>query len=120
METLSIILVALLAIEHLYILILQMFLWEKSRTQKVFGIKKEDVKKTKMMAANQGLYNGFLSAGLCWGLLHPDSAMGYQIQMYFVFCILLAAVYGAFTVKKSILLVQGLPALFAFIILMLV
>ena len=120
METLSIILVTLVAVEHLYILILEMFLWEKPRTQKVFGIKKEDIEATKVMAANQGLYNGFLSAGLLWGLLHPDSVIGSQIQIFFVLCVIVAALYGAFTVKKSILLVQGLPALLACTALMLV
>ena len=97
-----------------------MFLWEKPRTQNVFGIKKEDIEATKVMAANQGLYNGFLSAGLLWGLLHPDSLIGSQIQIFFVLCVIVAAFYGAFTVKKSILLVQGLPALLACTTLMLV
>lgn len=113
MEILSIILVALVAVEHLYILALEMFLWEKPRTQKIFGIKKEDLEVTKVMAANQGLYNGFLSVGLIWGLVYPSTLVGNQIQVFFLLCVIVAALYGALTVKKSILVVQGFPALLA-------
>ena len=117
MDTLAIVLVALVAIEHIYILILEMFLWTKPRTLKVFGITAELAEKTKAMAANQGLYNGFLAAGLFWGLLHSNLAFGLQLQIFFLLCVIIAAIYGAFTVKKSILLVQGLPALLALIVL---
>jgi putative membrane protein len=113
MEYVAISLVALVALEHVYILILEMFLWTRPRTQKIFGIKKGEGEVTKILAANQGLYNGFLSAGLIWGLVHPNAVMGHQIQLFFVSCVLVAAVYGSLTVKKSILLVQGLPALLA-------
>jgi putative membrane protein len=105
--------VALVAIEHIYILILEMFLWTKPRTLKIFGIKKEDAEKTKSLAANQGLYNGFLSAGLIWGLLHPNIIVGIQVQTFFLSCVLVAAIYGGITVKKTIIIVQGLPALLA-------
>lgn len=115
MEYVAIILVGLVALEHLYILILEMFLWTRPRTRKIFGIKKEEVEITKVFAANQGLYNGFLSAGLFWGLLHPNNSFGFQIQLFFVACVLVAAIYGSFTVKKSILTVQGLPAFLALI-----
>ena len=120
MEYLSIILIALVAIEHIYILVLEMFLWERARTQQVFGIKKEDVETTKVFAANQGLYNGFLAAGLIWGLLHPSAVMGSQINLFFLSCVLVAALYGGMTVKKSILIVQGVPALLALVSLFLV
>jgi putative membrane protein len=113
MEYVSTILVALVAIEHAYILVLEMFLWEKNRTRKIFGLKKEDVKTTKIFAANQGLYNGFLSAGLIWGLVHPNVLTGTEIQLFFLSCVLIAALFGGFTVKKTIILVQGLPALLA-------
>lgn len=113
MEYVSIILVAFVAVEHVYILVLEMFLWTKPRTQKIFGIKKGDAETTKVLAANQGLYNGFLSAGLIWGLIHPDVLIGVQIQLFFLSCVLIAALYGGLTAKKSILVVQGLPALLA-------
>ena len=113
MEYLSMFLVALVAIEHIYILVLEMFLWTKPRTQKIFGIKKGEAEITKVLAANQGLYNGFLSAGLIWGLLHPSAQMGVQVQTFFLLCVLVAALYGGFTAKKSIIIVQGVPALLA-------
>lgn len=113
MEYLSTIFVTLVAIEHIYILILEMFLWTKPRTLRIFGIAKEDAETTKVLAANQGLYNGFLSVGLIWGLLYPDNVIGAQIQMFFLTCVLIAAFYGGLTVKKSIVIVQGFPALVA-------
>ena len=113
MEILAKVLVALVAIEHLYILVLEMFLWTKPRTRKVFGLSEELAQKTTAMAANQGLYNGFLAAGLLWGLLHSNLAFGFQLQFFFLTCVIIAAIYGSLTVKKSILLVQGLPAILA-------
>ena len=115
MQYLPIILVLLVAVEHMYILVLEMFLWTRQRTLKVFGITKEEAEATKVMAANQGLYNGFLSAGLFWGLLHPQAQTGEQVQIFFLSCVVTAAIYGGLTVKKSILIVQGLPAIFAII-----
>ena len=119
MEILAKVLVALVAIEHIYILVLEMFLWTKPRTLKVFGLTAEHAEKTKAMAANQGLYNGFLAAGLIWGLIHSISEFGFQIQVFFLLCVIVAAIYGALTVKKTILFVQGLPALLALIVLVL-
>lgn len=117
MDTLAIVLVGLVAIEHIYILILEMFLWTKPRTRKVFGLTAEFAKETKDMAANQGLYNGFLAAGLIWGLFHSNPEFGFQLQVFFLLCVIVAAIYGSFTVKKSILLIQGLPALLALLVL---
>lgn len=114
MHYLSIFLVSLVALEHVYIMVMEMFLWTKPRTLKVFGIDKAFAEKTKSLAANQGLYNGFLAAGLVFGLLHPNAEFGEQIQIFFLVCVLVAAIFGGVTVKKSILVVQGLPALFAF------
>lgn len=108
-------LTALVAIEHVYILILEMFMWTTPRARKAFGTEMAFAEATKALAANQGLYNGFLAAGLFWGLIHPDAAMGQQLQLFFLGCVLLAAVYGGVTAKRSILLVQGLPALLAMI-----
>ena len=107
-------LVCLVALEHIYILIMEMFLWTKPRTLKVFGLTREFAEATTVLAANQGLYNGFLAAGLLWGVLHPNSYFGLQISAFFLSCVLIAAMYGAATVKTSILIIQGLPALFAF------
>lgn len=115
MHYIPIILVLLVALEHIYILVLEMFLWHKPRTLKIFGIRKEEGQLLKVMAANQGLYNGFLAAGLLWGVLHPNEIFGQQIQIFFLSCVIVAAVYGGSTVKKSILLVQGGPALLAFL-----
>jgi putative membrane protein len=113
MLILSIILVSLVTIEHVYILIMEMFLWTKPRTLKVFGLEQEFAEQTKSMAANQGLYNGFLAAGLAFGLLHTNNEFGLQLQMFFLTCVLIAAVYGGLTVKRSILFVQGVPAFLA-------
>ncbi|MBE0337306.1 DUF1304 domain-containing protein [Paenibacillus sp. 23TSA30-6] len=115
MSLISSILVGIVALEHVYILILEMFLWTTPRAIRTFGTSKELAGVTKPLAANQGLYNGFLAAGLVWGLLYPDTAVGQQIQLFFVICVLVAAIYGALTANKSILLKQGLPALLALI-----
>jgi len=111
MAILSLILVGLVALEHIYILALEMFLWTTPRARRVFGTTPEFAQDSRVLAANQGLYNGFLAAGLIWGLLHPDAQFGMQIQLFFLLCVLIAAIYGGLTAKRSILLVQGGPAL---------
>lgn len=113
MLTASLILVAIVAIEHLYILVLEMFLWTRPAALRTFNLSPSFAEQTKGLAANQGLYNGFLAAGLIWGLLHPDDAFGRQLQLFFLICVLVAAVFGAATANKSILLKQGLPAALA-------
>lgn len=118
MTLVATLLVAIVAIEHLYILYLEMFAWTKPSTMKTFGINKEDAETTKVLAANQGLYNGFLAAGLFWGLLHPTAAVGWQIQLFFVLCVVVAAIYGGLTANRRILMTQGLPALLALIALL--
>lgn len=112
MELVAIGLVGFVALEHIYILILEVFFWTSPRA---FGMTQDFAKKTTVLAANQGLYNGFLAFGLLWGLLHPNEIFGEQIQVFFLACVLVAAIYGAFTAKKSILIVQGLPAFLAFV-----
>jgi putative membrane protein len=82
---------------------------------RTFGTSKELAEASKSLAANQGLYNGFLAAGLVWGLFYPEPVIGRQIQLFFVICVVVAAVYGALTANKSILLKQGLPAILALI-----
>lgn len=108
-------LVLLVAIEHIYILVLEMFLWTKPKGMKTFGTTPEEAETTKVLAANQGLYNGFLAAGLFWGLIHSNPEFAFQIQVFFLACVMVAAAYGGATAKKSILIVQGLPATLAMI-----
>jgi putative membrane protein len=102
------IVVALVALLHLYFLVLEMFLWDKPAGLKAFRLTPEQAASTKVLAANQGLYNGFLAAGLIWGL--SLGGAGAHIQVFFLGCVLVAGVYGAATVGKKILFVQALPA----------
>jgi putative membrane protein len=113
LTVLSMILVGLVAVEHVYILYLEMFAWTSPRGLRSFGITPDFARASKALAANQGLYNGFLAAGLVWGLVHPAAAMGRQIQLFFLVCVLVAGIYGGLTAKRSILWVQGGPALLA-------
>ena len=113
MQSFSVYLVAFVAIEHLCFLYLEMFMWTRPLGRRVFGLSKGDAQTTRTLALNQGLYNGFLSAGLVWGLLHSNAIFGLQIQQFFLFCVLVAAIVGGLTVKRSILLMQGLPAMLA-------
>ncbi|URN96445.1 MAG: DUF1304 domain-containing protein [Candidatus Pristimantibacillus lignocellulolyticus] len=113
MSVISFILVAIVAIEHVYILILEMFLWTKPRAMRAFGTTEQFAEQTKSLAANQGLYNGFLAAGLIWGLLHPNSSFGSQVQLFCLVCVLIAAIYGGLIARRSIIVMQGLPALIA-------
>ena len=115
MAIISKILAALVALEHVYILYLEMFLWTKPAGLKAFGMTKEIADSSKVLAANQGLYNGFLAAGLFWGVLHPDASIGHQIQLFFLACVVVAGVCGGLTAKRSILYIQALPALIALI-----
>ena len=107
------ILVALIAVLHIYILILEMFLWTKPLGLKVFRQSLEKAEIQRILAANQGLYNGFLSAGLIWGLIHPDTFAGFQIQFFFLGCVFIAGIYGGLTFSKRIMYVQAVPAVIA-------
>ena len=109
------VLVGLVALEHVYILYLEMFAWTTPRVQRIFGTTPQIARDSKTLAANQGLYNGFLAAGLIWSLLHPAPDVGRQIGLFFLGCVLVAAIYGGLTAKRSILWVQGAPALLALI-----
>lgn len=111
MSTVAIVLTAFVALLHAYILYLEMFAWEEKRTRKVFGTTAEFAAMTKVLAANQGLYNGFLSAGLFWGLIAGKT----DVVVFFLLCVCVAAVYGARTVTKKILFTQGLPAFLALV-----
>lgn len=107
------VLVALVAALHVLFLILEMFLWDKPQGMKVFRNTPEKAEITKVLAANQGLYNGFLAAGLIWGLIHGNPAFAFQIKAFFLLCVIVAGAYGAATVSSRILLVQALPAVVA-------
>ena len=110
---LATIVVGAIALLHIYIMVLEMFLWTTPRARKAFGLTQDFATKTKALAANQGLYNGFLAAGLIWGLLHPDVWTGIQIQLFFLICVAVAGIYGALTAKISILFIQTFPAILA-------
>lgn len=110
MELIISFLILLVALEHVGFLYLEMFMWAKKPGINIFGHSKEEAEKSKVLAANQGLYNGFIAAGLIWGLFHTNSAFGSQIVLFFLICIIIAGIYGALTAKKSILYIQALPA----------
>jgi putative membrane protein len=103
------ILVLLVALLHAYFLVLEMFLWTKPTGRRVFGTDPEFAEQTKALAANQGLYNGFLVAGLVWGLVADRT----DVQVFFLLCVVVAGVYGAATVNRRILFVQAVPAVLA-------
>jgi putative membrane protein len=114
MTTIITILIAFVALEHFYFLVLEMFLWTKTKGIKTFGLKsKEFAEETKVLAANQGLYNGFLSAGLIWSLVIKDL----NVSMFFLSCVIIAGIYGAYSTKKiKLFYVQAIPAIFALIL----
>ena len=100
--------VALVALIHIYILVLEMFLWDKPSGLRAFGQTLQAASASKVLAANQGLYNGFLAAGLFWGLsLGPD---GTSVKVFFLSCVFIAGIYGAATANRKILFIQALPA----------
>lgn len=109
-------LVAVVAIEHIYILVLEMFLWTTPRGLAAFSMTPQQAEATKTLAANQGLYNGFLAAGLIVSLLIsiPDTA--YAFKFFFLTCVVVAGIYGGLTVGIRIILIQSLPALLALIL----
>ncbi len=98
----------LVALIHVYILVLEMFLWTTPKGRKAFGLTPEFAQATKVLAANQGLYNGFLAAGLIWGLLL--GSVGLPVKLFFLGCVAVAGVYGAATASRKILYIQALPA----------
>jgi putative membrane protein len=110
-------LVVLVALLHAYFLILEMVLWTRPMGLRTFGNTLQKAQDSAVLAANQGLYNGFLAAGLVWGLLHPDPAFGFQIKTFFLLCVIVAGLYGGYSVSRRIVMVQALPALVALILL---
>lgn len=100
--------VALMALLHVYILVLEMFLWTSKRGRRAFGTTVEFAEASKVLAANQGLYNGFLAAGLVWSLWL--GAEGHGVKLFFLGCILVAGLYGGLTATRKILFIQAIPA----------
>ncbi len=105
-------LTALVALLHLWFLVLEMFLWTKPSGRRAFGLTPEKAELTKSLAMNQGLYNGFLAAGLVWGLLAGADA-GYPVKVFFLGCVIIAGVFGAATASRKILWVQAVPGAIA-------
>jgi putative membrane protein len=109
--TLAVIVVALL---HLYFLALEMFFWDKPMGLRAFGLTPEFAAVSKSLAANQGLYNGFLAAGLLWGAMLGDG--GHAIKLFFLGCVVVAGLFGALTANRRILVIQALPGAIAFVL----
>ena len=107
MQTTANILTALIAALHVYILLLEMFMWDKPKGLRAFGMTPEFAASTKVLAANQGLYNGFLAAGLIWGLALGPA--GNAVKVFFLACVAVAGLYGGLTASRKILFIQALP-----------
>ena len=112
METVAEVLVGLVAVLHLYFLTLEMFLWKKPLGRKTFRLTPEMAEATATLAANQGLYNGFLAAGLIWGIVLGPTG-GFAVKLFFLVCVIVAGLFGAATVNRRILWVQAFPAVIA-------
>jgi putative membrane protein len=110
-STIANIVIAIIALMHVWFLILEMFLWDKPTGRRAFGLTPEFATQSKVLAANQGLYNGFLSAGLLWGLILGNGAEGMHVKIFFLSCVLVAGLYGGFTATRKVLWIQATPAL---------
>lgn len=109
------IVIGLVGLIHVWILVLEMFLWTSPTGRKAFGLKPDFAEATKVLAANQGLYNGFLAAGLFWGL--SLGTAGFGVKVFFLLCVLTAGLYGAATASRRILVIQAIPALLGLVLL---
>jgi len=118
MELLTNLLIGLIAALHLYFLWFEMFAWETTGRKIFRQLPKEMFPKTKVLAANQGLYNGFLVAGLIWSLVIEDQVWADNVALFFLTCVLVAGIFGAITASKKIFYVQGLPALIAIVLIL--
>lgn len=114
MKTIAAILVSLVALLHFGFLVMEMFLWTAPAIRENFGLTLEQAALTAPLAANQGLYNGFLAAGLIWGLLAKHESL--SIKAFFLTCAVIAGIYGSITVKPSILVIQAIPAAIALLV----
>ena len=113
MTVLANLVIAIVAVLHLGFLVLEMFLWNHPVGRKTLKMSKEVAESSATLAANQGLYNGFLAAGLVWGLISNE----FSVKLFFLICVLIAGIFGGFTAKRSILYIQALPALLGLILL---
>ncbi len=116
MSQAALVAVAIVALLHVYFMILEMFLWTKPAGMRAFGLTAERAESSKVLAANQGLYNGFLAAGLIWGIVEGGH-FGFHIMLFFLGCVILAGIFGGVTASRKILYVQALPALIALVLL---
>ena len=117
MKFIQMFLIALVAFEHIYFMILEMFYWTKPKGLKAFGLKKEYAESSKVLAANQGLYNGFLAAGLIWAILNKENFV--SLSIFFLTCVIIAGVYGAYSTKKiKLFYIQSVPAILALIMIL--
>jgi len=118
MKAIQILFVAMVAFEHIYFMILEMYYWDKPKGLKIFGMKLEEAKISKTLAKNQGLYNGFLAAGLIWAIVNKDYFE--QLAVFFLSCVVIAGVFGAFSTKNNKLFyVQALPAIIGLLLILL-
>ncbi len=120
MEILSKILITIVALEHIYILWIEMFAWTTTGKKMFRSIPKELFEPTKVFAANQGLYNGFLAAGLIWSLFIQNAEWSKNVAIFFLACVIIAGTYGAISAQKSIFYKQALPAIIALVLVLLV
>lgn len=120
MQVLSVVFVLLVALEHIYFLVLEMFLWTRPGTRKIFGTTAEQAETMKTLAANQGLYNGFLAAGLFYSLVAGAPEVAFQFKIFFLLCVIVAGLYGGATVSSRIVVVQAVPAVIALILTLIV
>ncbi len=119
MQTAALIVTGIVAALHIYFLVLEMFLWDKAPGSRAFGHTPEQAAATKTLAKNQGFYNGFLAAGLIWGMyeMSKEWHFGFHILIFFLNCVIIAGIFGAATASRKILFVQALPALIALVLL---
>ena len=113
MQIAATVFVVIVGLLHVYFLVLEMFLWTTKRGLKVFGMTPEQAAQTATLAKNQGLYNGFLAAGLFWSVIAKEAGMAFQLKLFFLGCVAVAGVYGAATASRRILFVQTVPAVIA-------
>lgn len=119
MKLLQLFFIALVAFEHIYFMILELFFWDKPRGLKAFGLKLEDAKVSKTLAQNQGLYNGFLAAGLIWSIFNKQNSI--EIALFFLSCVVIAGIFGAYTTKKiKLFYLQAIPAIIGIILTLLI
>src|SRR5271163_4023993 len=111
------ILIAIVAVLHLYFLVLEMFLWTKPLGLKTFKQSQQKADDSAVLAANQGLYHRFPAAGFIWGLAHPVAGTGFQIKVFFLLCVIVAGLYGGYSVSTRIILIQAAPAVLALVLL---